>query len=84
MASSPIAAAAASSSTASSSRLETIIVAFSDLDHGFHLLAWTINMAARPGDVVIALHLQDRGYGDFSSLLFIYFLFRFPLSISLN
>ena len=41
-------------------------------------------MAARPGDVVIALHLQDRGYGDFSSLLFIYFLFRFPLSISLN
>lgn len=46
---------------------ETIAVGlpFED-DQAFDLLCWTINMAARPGDSIIALRQQD--FGKFSSM----------------
>lgn len=40
---------------------ETILVAVRRDEQGFELLSWAVNIAARPGDSVIAFHLGDNG-----------------------
>eukprot|EP00249_Psilotum_nudum_P025615 c30318_g1_i1 orf=281-826(+) len=38
---------------------ETILVGLRFDEDGFDLLSWVVNVAARPGDFVIALHVQN-------------------------